>query len=459
METMASTNSTTNVLVPAGALGAGIREAHVRQGLEMSIHAIACDAGSTDSGPFYLASGQSKYSRAAVKADLRVLMRAQAQGRVPLLIGSCGTSGADVSVEWTLAIVQEIAREEGLGPRVATLHSEMDKAVLRERAQAGRITPLAPRGPITPRDIDVCDRIVGLMGPEPYIDALRAGADIVLGGRTSDAAVLAAYPLMCGQDAGAAWHAGKIGECGGLCTVNPRAGGVVVRVGKDGFEIEPLEPDNRCTPESVSAHMLYESTDPFELLEPGGILDVTKATYEALDGRRGGVRGPRFCSRPYTMKLSGARATAWQTLMLVGIRDPQVLAQLPRFLAQMHALLLERVADALGEAAGRFDISLRPYGWDAVTGCAEPAAPPPQEIGLLFVATAETQSMATQIAKTCNPIFFHMPLDRQQELPSYGFAFSPAEIERGRVHEFVLNHVVHVDHPGELVRTVHVPRS
>ncbi len=39
------------------------------------------------------------------------------------------------------------------------------------------------------------------------------------------------------------------------------------------------------------------------------------------------------------------------------------------------------------------------------------------------------------------------------ELPSYGFPFSPAEIERGRVYEFRLNHVVEVDDPLELVRT------
>ena len=78
----------------------------------------------------------------------------------------------------------------------------------------------------------------------------------------------------------------------------------------------------------------------------------------------------------------------------------------------------------------------------------------PREIGLMFVATAATQDLATQIAKTCNPYFFHMPLDRDTPLPSYAFPFSPAEIERGQVYEFKLNHVIAVDHPLELVRTV-----
>ena len=79
--------------------------------------------------------------------------------------------------------------------------------------------------------------------------------------------------------------------------------------------------------------------------------------------------------------------------------------------------------------------------------------PPPLEVGVLFVATAETQSMATQIAKACNPYFFHFPINLDRELPSYGFAFSPADIERGPVYEFKLNHVVELSDPLELVRT------
>ncbi|RYE54421.1 MAG: hypothetical protein EOP18_07500, partial [Rhizobiaceae bacterium] len=46
-----------------------------------------------------------------------------------------------------------------------------------------------------------------------------------------------------------------------------------------------------------------------------------------------------------------------------------------------------------------------------------------------------------------------------KELPSYAFPFSPAEIERGQVFEFHLNHVVEVATPFELMRTrwVNVP--
>jgi hypothetical protein len=308
---------------------------------------------------------------------------------------------------------------------------------------------------VNPETFMTCDRIVALMGSEPYMAALHAGADIVLGGRTTDTAVLAALPLLRGMGPGPAWHAGKIAECGGQCTLNPRAGGVMIRVGHDAFEVEPLDASNRCLPHTVSAHMLYENSDPFLLHEPGGILDVSDARYHAVTDRVVQVTGSRFIAQPYSMKLEGAAGGDFQTIMLVGIQDRAVLAEVDRFVAQMHRYLVGRVKETMGQRTGRFDISLRAYGWNAVSGTViGPPTPAPREVGLLFVATAGTQELATQIAKTCNPAFFHMPLDVDTELPSYAFPFSPSEIERGQVFDFKLNHVVFVDRPDELVRTV-----
>lgn len=447
--------ATINVVVPVGAVGAGMREADVMRGLAMGAHAIACDAGSTDSGPAYLATGKSKYSRDAVKSDLAVMMRAQAAGGIPLLIGSCGTSGCDVSVDWMYDIACEVAEELGLHPRIARLYSEQTPAEIAAAADQGKVAPLPPMISSDPALFTECDRIVGLMGCEPYIEALGGGADIILGGRTTDTAVIAAVPIMLGAGAGPAWHAGKTAECGGLCTTRSRDGGVIVRVGADFFDVEPLALSNSCTPRTVAAHMLYENSDPFRLIEPGGVLDVEHCDYSAIDPRVVRVTGSVFDPAPYTMKLEGAAAGRYQTIMFVGIRDPQVLGEIDRFLAQMLKHLRDRVTASMGLLVGEYDISLRAYGWNAVEvipagGC----SPTPSEIGLLFIATAETQEIATRIAKTCNPAFFHMPLNPEQELPSYAFPFSPAETERGPVYEFKLNHVISVDHPLERVRMV-----
>lgn len=447
-----NTDNSAVVVVPVGALGAGIKYEHLEAGLAAGAHAMAMDAGSTDSGPAALATGLSKYSRDAVRSDLKLLVAAQAKWKVPLLIGSCGTSGCDMAVDWTRDIVLELCEELGLNPTIAVLYSEQDRSVISDRLAQGRIRPLAPLGDLEEATIQSCEHIVALMGPEPYIAALKGGADIILGGRTTDTAVIAAVPIMRGAGLGPAWHAGKIAECGGLCTIAPIDGGVVIRVAEAAFEIEPLSATNRCTPYSVSAHMLYENSDPYLLHEPGGVLDVTAARYEPVDERIVRVTGSRFIPKPYTMKLEGAANGPFQTMMLVGITDPQVLAILEAFLAKMHAALIERVDNVLGGAAGVYDISLRPYGWNAVSGLPVDDGWPTREVGLMLVATAETKELALRIAKICNPYFFHFPISGEKELPSYGFPFSPAEIELGQTHEFVLNHVVETTDGQELVR-------
>ena len=451
---MAGSPHETRILVPAGVLGAGVRREEVEAGLALRPHAIALDAGSTDSGPAYLATGKSKYSPEAIRRDLELLMEARARAGVPLLIGSCGTSGCDMALEATVDLAVQIARAQGSPVRIAVLHSEQDRAVLKAKLAAGATAPLAPARPLDDAAIDACSHIVALLGPEPYVAAVEAGADIVLGGRTTDTAVLSAVALMRGAPAGPAWHAAKIAECGGLCSENPTSPGVLMGVDAEGFTIAPLAADNRCTPYTVSSHMLYENSDPFRLTEPGGVLDVTDAHYEAVDARTVRVTGSRWEPRAYTMKLEGAGGGPFQTIMLVGIEDPEVMADLDGFLERMHTHLTQRVMRTIGDDPRTFSISLRPYGWNAVSGRPRPeGTPPPAEIGLLFVATAETQAFATQVARICNPMFFHFPVRLGKELPSYAFPFSPAEIERGQVFAFHLNHIVRTETPFELVRT------
>jgi hypothetical protein len=443
------------IFVPTGSLGAGAREEEIKEAIARGAHAIATDAGSTDSGAAYLALGISKNNRGSVKRDLMLLMKAAAAARIPLIVGSCGQAGGDANVDWTKDIALEVAAELSIKPRIAILYSEQSKQLLKAKNAAGKIRELAPLGPLDDITIDACDHIVASMGPEPYIEALRAGADIVLGGRTTDTAVLACYALMKGAPAGASWHAAKVAECGSQCTANPTAAaGVLISIDRDGFEVQTLSPANHCDPHSVSAHMLYENSNPFLLTEPGGVLDVTDADYIAVDPRRVRVTGSVWKPQPYTMKLEGAGRGRYQTLMLIGIQDPDILARVQEFHDNMLAALYERTRKTIGSAAGDFHISLRMYGWNAVSGDKPPpGTPAPREIGVLFVATADTQEMATQIAKACNPYFFHFPLDLDKELPSHGFAFSPADIERGPVYEFKLNHVVEVEDPMELVRT------
>lgn len=444
------------VLVPCGSLGSGVRESEIEYGLALGANVIATDAGSTDSGAAYLALGKSKNNRGAVKRDLRILLQAHAKTGIPVIVGTAGQAGGDLNVDWTRDILLELVQELGIAPRVAFLYSEQSKADIKAFNQQGQVRPLPPMGPLQDDVVDSCEHIVALMGVEPFIAALEAGADIVIGGRATDTAVLASYPIWKGAPWGPSWHAGKIAECGAQCCINPADGaGVLLTIDAQGFEVEPLSTTNRCTPHSVSKHMLYENSDPHHLHEPGGVLDVTEAVYAQLSERTVRVEGARWLARPYTMKLEGAAAGDYQTLMLIGVQDPDVLADVGAFHDRLLEALYERTRKSIPpEELGEFHLSLRMYGWNAVTGDQPVNVPPPREIGVLFVATARTQELANAIAHACNPYFFHYPMVMNKELPSYGFAFSPADVPRGQVFEFKLHHVVEVDDPMSMVRTV-----
>jgi hypothetical protein len=304
-----------------------------------------------------------------------------------------------------------------------------------------------------------CTHIVGMMGHEPIVAALEAGADVVLAGRATDTAVAAAFPLMKGLPAGPVWHAAKIVECGGQCTTNPRAGGVLATIDADGFTIEPLDPDNSCTPVSVAAHMLYETVNPFSMREPAGTIVVSEATYEALDDRRVRVEGSRFePAAQHTIKLEGARINGYETMSFTAIRDPHILGQIDTWAALLRKMISEWVARTLGLGDGDYEIDLRLYGYDAILDGIEPDRRPPKEVGAMLLVRAADQPTATAVAKVANPLMLHLPTPDMNYLPSLAFATSPAETERGPAYEFVLNHAVDVDSPTALFR-IHLPEA
>ena len=452
--TEANPGDSIRLLIPSGMLGSGFEPAAIDRGLAMGADAIAIDGGSTDSGPHYLGSGTAKTTAAAVARDLRLLLRASAQAGIPLIVGSCGTSGADSGVDWVADIADTLLREEGLDLTVARIYSEQNAADLKEQLNAGRIHPLPPLGELDADTLESCTHIVGVMGHEPIVAALKAGADVVLAGRATDTAVAAAYPLMMGMPAGPTWHAAKVVECGGQCTTNPREREIFVTIDATGFTVEPLGAATACTPMSVAAHMLYETVDPFRMREPDGTIDVTDAVYTALDDRRVRVEGSRFvvADQP-TIKLEGARVAGHSTMSFTAIRDPLILADIDDWAAFLREVLTERVEQTLTLVPPQYAVDIRLYGHNAVLGGLEPAEGPPREVGVMLLVHAADQATATAVAKVANPLMLHLPTRDMEYLPSLAFATSPAETERGASYEFVLHHAVDVDDPISMFRT------
>jgi Acyclic terpene utilisation family protein AtuA len=441
------------IIFPSGMLGGGFTAESIKRGIAMGATAIAIDAGSTDSGPYYLGAGVAKTSDSAVARDLRILLAAARENRIPLIVGSCGTSGTDAGVDQVAAIAERIAAEDHLSFRMARIYSELRPETVITAIGQGRVRGLPPSGELSPGTVRSCSHVVALMGHAPIVAALEAGADVVLAGRATDTAMVAAVALMHGMPEGPAWHAAKTVECGGQCTTSPTSGGVFVRIDPAGFTFTPLAADAACTPVTVAAHMLYENADPFRLLEPSGALDTSGATYTARGDRAVRVEGSRFEPAPRpTAKLEGARLAGYETVSLVGIRDPHVLASLDTWLSLLRSVLEDRVRATLDLDAGSYDLALRCYGANAILGPLEDSAGPPREVGLLCKVRAASQELATAVAKTANPLLLHLPLPGMTHLPSFAFATSPPEMERGATYEFVLNHVLELDHGTDLFR-------
>ena len=204
------------VLIPSGALGLNYDQDALEGGLACKPDIIAIDGGSTDSGPAYLGRGISKYSRASTKVEWRGLMEARAKAGIPLVIGTAGTCGTDSAVDWLLGITREIAEEIGQTLKIAVLRSSQSNASMVDAYSNDRIHPLPNAPDISKQTLMDCTNIVALAGAEQISAALETGADIIIAGRTTDTAIIAALPLMRGLNAGPAWHGAKIGECGYL---------------------------------------------------------------------------------------------------------------------------------------------------------------------------------------------------------------------------------------------------
>src|SRR5258707_4056757 len=136
------------VLAATGVLGAGFKVESLNRGIALQPTFIACDAGSTDSGPAYLGSGQPKLSREACARDLRLLLKARDALKVPLIIGSCGTSGRDVGVDWIALIAPENASQERLHFKMALIKSDQAKPDLKKRLDQQRNPAPFPGPPL-----------------------------------------------------------------------------------------------------------------------------------------------------------------------------------------------------------------------------------------------------------------------------------------------------------------------
>ncbi len=439
------------ILTPVGMLGYGIPEAHFWRGIDAGADAIIIDSGSTDPGPYQLGLGTMLTKPDAYRRDLRLMLAGCARRNIPLLIGSAGGPGIAAHVDALIEMIQEVAGEESRKLKIAAIYGDIPADLVRKRFSNDRITPCGSAPDLAMSDIDASVRIVAQMGAEPFYKVLcdHKDIDVIVAGRAYDPAPFAAFCMLHGIDPGVYWHMGKIMECGGLCA-EPKGQVILATIRKDSFDLEPMNPNERCTIASVAAHTLYEKTRPDLLAGPGGVLDLTASRYEQLDERRVRVSGSVFRPSPiYQVKLEAAAIIGHRSIFIGGIRDPILIGQIDDFLgrvAQRMAAIHPAVRS--GEAQVIFHV----YGKNGVMGDLEPLKNAvPHEVGILGEITASTQELANDICSDARITVLHGPYPGQLATGgNFAIPLNPPESPIGPVCRFSIYHLMEVETPLEL---------
>ncbi|QKW13791.1 acyclic terpene utilization AtuA family protein [Verrucosispora sp. NA02020] len=442
-------------VAPAAVMGGGFSTKSFRAALQTKPDFIACDAGSTDWGPYYLGAAASWAGYRQTRRDLERMVIGALDIGVPLLIGSAGFTGSDAGLTWFRGIVTDILAAHGRTARIATIRTEQPKDWVLGKVRSGQTWGLDGRPELTEADVERATRIVAMMGPEPYAEALDAGAQIVLAGRSSDAAIYAAVPLLRGIAPGPAWHMGKTVECGYAIEEPIGAGECIVgEVDDEGFTVRPVGGRSRCTVRSVAAQMLYENATPYLLREPPGTLDTSAARYLQLDDQSVRVVGATFTPEPYSVRLEGVEQLGYRSMCLFGVRDPAVVANVADYTAAITDLVHRTARDRYGLDESAYTFGFRRYGYDAVLGAAEPNAATGYagcyEIGLVAEAVAADQEIAHEIVSGAMPFFMHgVRVPGVANSANGALAYAPSVVDVGPVFTWSVWHGAALEHPME----------
>ena len=448
-----SANDTLRIVCPNGHLGfAPIKTGSFRIGCESEPDLICADSGSCDVGPVPLGADISSSPRRWQMDDLETMLLASRRLGVPMIVGSAGDTGSNSRVDLFVGIIQDLAEKHRLARfRVGYFYSEVSKDALRRRIVAGdQITGLDGRPPLDLASLEATDHVVAMAGIHPYIDLLDQGADVIIGGRSSDCAIFAAPAIRQGFPEGLAYFYGKVLECASFCA-EPYGGkeSVLGEITMDDVKIAALLPEQRCTVASVAGHAMYERANPFYEYFLGGHIDMSRCHYEQYDGRTVRVTGPTYVpASELRVKLEGAGKIGERYVGIVGIRDPYTIVNIDRVTSWAR----QQVAESFGDTG--YELHFTIYGRNAILGEREPLkARPGHELGVVVQGVAPTKAMAEEVCMIATRQMFYARLPEVKGTAG-GVAFLLDEVmPASPAYLWTVNHTMRLDDPLELFPT------
>jgi Acyclic terpene utilisation family protein AtuA/Pre-toxin TG len=444
------------ILCPNGHLGfAPTKEESFRIAAATKPDYYCCDSGSDDIGASALGDDRSVSMYKWQKHDLELMLLAAREQGVPMIVGSSGDTGANSRVNIYVQIIKDLAKEHDLPPfKLAYFYSEVDKAYLSNKLESEVVIEgLDGRDPISQEDLDKTERVVAVAGIHPFVKALDMGADVIIGGRSSDCAIFAAPAIREGFPEANAYYLGKVLECASFCAEPYGAKeSIIGTITHDDVKVTAMHPNQSCTIASVSGHAMYERSNPFFEYFAGGMLDMTDCHYEQYDEKTCRITGSKYVpiEGDIKVKLEGAGKVGEKFIGIAGVRDPYTIKHIDEVLR----LAKEQVAEEF--AGEEYHLNFRTFGKDGVMGALEPVKEiKSHELGIVVEGIAQSKETAEALTLFATRQIFYARLPEVKGTAGTAAFLIDDVIYARPSYSWTMNHVIPVKDSLELF-DVHV---
>ncbi|MEX1031149.1 MAG: acyclic terpene utilization AtuA family protein [Paenibacillaceae bacterium] len=439
------------IISPNGHLGfAPTKEGSFKIGAATKPDYYCCDSGSDDIGPAPLGADKSVSMYDWQVHDLELMLLAAREQGVPMIIGSSGDTGSNSRVDLYVQIIKDLAKKHNLSNfKLAYFYSEVDKEYIRKQMLNGiSVEGLDGRNNLTLEELDKTDRIVAVAGVHPFIKALDMGADVIIGGRSSDAAIFAAPAIKEGFPEHLSYYLGKVLECASFCA-EPYAAkeSVIGTISQEDVKVTAMHPDQRCTIASVAGHAMYERSNPFFEYFAGGMLDMTNCNYEQYDHKTCKITGSEFypIKGKIKVKLEGVGKVGEKYMGIAGIRDPYTIQHIDKVI-QMAKDHVEEMA-----SGQPYFLDFKVFGKNGVMGDMEPVKEiKSHELCIIIEGIASTAELAEQVALMATRQIFYARLPEVKGTAGTASFVLDETLKCTAAYEWSMNHVIPVNDPMEL---------
>lgn len=439
------------ILCSNGHLGfAPTKEGSFRIGEATKPDYYCCDSGSDDIGPVPLGTGKCASHSEWQKHDLELMLLASRKQGVPMIVGSAGDTGSNSSVDKFVQMIKDLAKKHNLPKfKLAYFYSEVEKDYIKQKMDQNIVVEgLDGRNNLLAEELERTDRVVAVAGIHPYIKALDMGADVIIGGRSSDCAVFAAPAIREGFSEDLSYYLGKVLECASFCAEPYGAKeSVIGTISDEEVKVTACHPDQRCTIASVAGHAMYERSNPFYEYVAGGMLDMTHCVYEQYDDKTCKITGPKFkpIEGKVKVKLEGAGKVGERYIGIAGIRDPYTIKNIDKVIRWSRDQVEERFSGK------DYQLFYKVFGKNGVMGDLEPVKETKShELCVIVEGIAPTKEMAEEITMIGTRQIFYARLPEVKGTAGTAAFVVDEVLPASPAYMWTLNHTIEVDDPMAL---------